>query len=100
MRMKIAQVNELGPGSMKPVQVHGKPLLLANIDGKFFVIGDICTHGQCNLTTGFLDGSAVYCPCHGGQFDVTTGAVLSAPPTEPVACYQVTVDGNDIYIDS
>jgi nitrite reductase/ring-hydroxylating ferredoxin subunit len=96
---KVAQINEISPGAMKQVKIDGSSILLANVDGKFFAIGDVCTHAECDLSTGFMDGSAVYCPCHGSQFDVTTGAVLSPPATESEPTYKVKVEGADIFIE-
>lgn len=99
MRHKVAKVSEITPGNMKQVRVGGIPILIANVDGEFFAMNDTCTHAQCSLSTGFLDGSAVYCPCHGGQYDVTTGEVLAPPPPSPEPTYPVVVEGDDIYIE-
>ena len=95
----VATVNEISPGAIKQIRVSGKIILLANVDGNFFAIDDTCTHAQCSLSTGFLDGSAIYCPCHGSQFDVTTGEVLSppAPANEPV--YPVKVENEQVLIE-
>jgi nitrite reductase/ring-hydroxylating ferredoxin subunit len=29
------------------------------------------------------------CQCHGSRFDVTTGAVISGPATDPLIMYEV-----------
>jgi 3-phenylpropionate/trans-cinnamate dioxygenase ferredoxin subunit len=99
MKHKVAKISEVNQGTMKEVNVMGKSILLVNLNGEFFAMGDICTHEHCNLSTGFLDGSTVYCPCHGGQYEVTTGAVVAPPPTQPEPVYAVTVEGEDIYIE-
>ena len=52
-----------------------------------------CTHRQGPLNEGTLDGSTVTCPYHDAQFDVCTGAVLRGPAREPLATFQVIVDG-------
>lgn len=99
MWYKVASVSDISIGTMKQVGVMGKSILIANVDGQFFAIGDNCTHEDCSLSTGFLDGSAVYCPCHGSQLDVTTGDVLSPPASIPESSFKTKVEGTDIYIN-
>lgn len=97
--LKVAKVSEIPRGAMKQVRTAGKILCVANVDGQFFAIGDTCTHEECSLSTGYLDGNAVICSCHGGMFDVTTGEVMSPPPPAPEPTYKVIVQGEDIYIE-
>ena len=99
MLHKVATVNEVPAGKMKQVRVVGQAVLLANVDGEFFAIGDTCTHASCRLSTGFLDGNAVFCPCHGSQFDVTSGEVLGPPAPAPEPTYKVVIQGGDVYIE-
>lgn len=97
--VKVASVSEISSGSMKTVQIGGKRIAIANVDGELFAIADTCSHEECSLgTEGFLDGNVVICGCHGAQFDVTSGDVLSLPATQPVASYTIKVEGNDILI--
>lgn len=98
-RIKVANVYDILPGVMKQVRVLGKAILLANVDGEFFAIGDTCTHKQCSLSTGLLDGTTVICPCHSGQYDVTTGEVLASPPATPEPSYTVIVENAEIFIE-
>lgn len=96
---KVIAVSELPPGTKKTVMVSGKKLALANVDGSFFAIDDTCTHEQCSLgTEGFLDGNVVICGCHGAQFDVTSGKVLSLPAPVDVASYETKVENGEIYV--
>ena len=57
-RVQVARVDELEPGSMMMVEVDGKPVLLANVDGEFYAVSDICTHEEYNLSLGSLEGNA------------------------------------------
>lgn len=98
--MKAATMSEIPSGTKKTIMVGGKKIALANVDGDFFAIDDACTHQQCSLgTSGFLDGSAIICGCHGAQFDVTTGVALSLPATVDVSTYETKIEGNDIFIN-
>jgi nitrite reductase/ring-hydroxylating ferredoxin subunit len=70
-----------------------------NVDGKLCATQNECTHRQGPLNEGELDGSTVTCPLHGSQFDVSTGAVLRGPATEPLKTYRVLVEGDVGRID-
>jgi 3-phenylpropionate/trans-cinnamate dioxygenase ferredoxin subunit len=94
-----AQVSDVPPGTMKTVGVGGYAIALANDGGRIYAFADTCTHAQCSLgTEGFLDGSIVTCGCHGAQFDVSTGNVLSLPATVPIRTYPVRVDGAAVLV--
>lgn len=70
-----------------------------NVEGKLCATQNECTHRQGPLNEGELDGSTVTCPLHGSQFDVSTGAVLRGPATEPLKTYRVLVEGDVGRID-
>ena len=38
------------------------------------------------------------CQCHGSQFDITNGAVLRGPATNPLATYEVREQNGKIQI--
>lgn len=97
--VKIAKKNEIENGKMKAFTVNGKQITVANADGEYLAFDDNCSHAQCSLAGGFLDGHTVTCYCHGGQFDVKTGEVLALPPTSPIVIYKVKVEGEDLLIE-
>lgn len=91
--IKLFKTSELALGSKKTVFVGGKRLAVANIEGEYFIVDDTCTHAGCSLGgEGYLDGSAIVCGCHGSQFDMTTGKVLSLPASVDLTSYQVKVE--------
>jgi 3-phenylpropionate/trans-cinnamate dioxygenase ferredoxin subunit len=94
----VGKTNEVPPGEMRSYQVGGEDIAVANVDGRFHAFGDICTHAQCLLSQGDLEGTTVICACHGSEFDVTSGEVLNGPAVEPVPSFQVQVEGEDLRI--
>jgi len=38
---------------------------------------------------GLLTGTTIMCQCHGSRFDITNGAVVSAPATEALNVHEV-----------
>lgn len=96
---KIATTDEIPVGKMKAFNLYGKDITIANSDGEYLAFDDTCTHAQCSLAGGFLDGFTLTCYCHGGQFDISTGEVLAPPPPNPIRTYKVKVEGNDVLIE-
>jgi len=97
--IKVMQVSDLDPGTMKTVMVSGRNVAVANVDGEFFAIDDTCSHEECSLgTEGALDGSTVICGCHGAMFDVTNGAVMALPAPADVASYPVVIQDGVVYV--
>jgi len=45
-----------------------------------------------------VNGTVIECECHGSVFDITTGAVLNGPATEPIATYDVQENGGELRI--
>lgn len=81
--VEVAKVHEITNGKMKHVEVEGKDVLLANIDGKFYAMNDRCGHMNALLSMGNLTGNLVTCPFHGARFDVTTAKKMSEPNLNP-----------------
>jgi len=95
---RVAKVSEIPPGSIKEVEIAGKPIAVANVGGAFYAINNTCLHRGGPLGQGQLEGSVVTCPWHGWQFDVTTGkAVMN--PNAGVACLRAEVQGDEVYVD-
>jgi 3-phenylpropionate/trans-cinnamate dioxygenase ferredoxin subunit len=94
----VGRADEVPEGEMRSYQVGGDDVAVANVDGELHAFSDICTHMQCLLSEGDLDGTTVTCACHGSEFDVTSGDVLGGPATEPVQAYELRVDGDDLQI--
>ena len=85
----------------------------------FYARSAICTHACCIValcddeacsapnpspdvceTAGPATGDRVLCPCHGSIFRISDGVALNGPATEPLPAYAVTVDGDDLLVDS
>ena len=96
--VRVADTKDIAISQMKEVQVDGESVCIANIDGKYYAIGSICTHEGGPLADGTLDGYEVECPWHNSRFDVRTGEVISPPANEPEPVYEVKIEGNNILI--
>ena len=91
---------EIGPADLPNgerlfVEIEDKPIVIFNIAGQYFAIGDVCTHDDGPLGDGDLEEFNVVCPRHGGEFDVRTGKALMLPAVVDIPAYPVrVVDGN------
>jgi len=92
--VEIAPTSELPSGERLFLEVAGKAIVIFNIAGQFFAIGDICTHDDGPLGDGDLEGFNIVCPRHGGEFDVQTGKAVQMPAVVDIPAYPVrVVDG-------
>ena len=95
----VAQLSDIEPGSLKHVELDmDTEICLANIDGTIYAVNGQCSHEGGPLGEGDLEGTTVICPWHAGEFNVTTGEVEGPPPDDPVARYEVRIEGNDIQV--
>ncbi|MGB2623687.1 MAG: Rieske 2Fe-2S domain-containing protein [Candidatus Acidiferrum sp.] len=95
---RAGKIAELAAGTIRQFQVAGTAVALANVEGKFYAINDVCVHRGGPLGEGELEDKVVTCPWHGWQYDVTTGKV-SQNPSMGVACYATEVRGDEIFVD-
>lgn len=94
----VAQVGDLAPGEMKFVAVERERIVLANIEGSFYALRDVCGHRNAPLSRGRLDGCIVECPLHFAQFDVRTGKFVDGPYSADIPAYEVRVEGDTVYL--
>jgi 3-phenylpropionate/trans-cinnamate dioxygenase ferredoxin subunit len=90
----VSEADEIGEGERIFVEIDDLSIVIFNIAGQYFAIGDVCSHDNGPLGDGELEGYAVVCPRHGARFDVRTGKVLSLPAFIDIPAYPVrVVDG-------
>jgi nitrite reductase/ring-hydroxylating ferredoxin subunit len=93
----VARVGDLSPGEMKWVPVDRERVVLANIDGIFCALRDVCGHKNAPLSRGKLIGHLIECPLHFAQFDMRTGKLVTGPVSADVPVYEVQVEGDTVY---
>ena len=86
-------------GAMQAVTIGDLSLCVARLEnGSLAAFDEWCTHEECQLSEGDLEGERVLCYCHGSEFDVQTGAVLRGPAVEPIRVYDVRVVGDELQV--
>ncbi len=97
--VKVASAKDLEAGHMIGVEAGGKEIAVINLEGKYYAIGNRCTHMSCMLSDGTLKGGNVTCPCHGSIFDAKTGSVVKGPAKKPEPAYQTKIEGEQILVN-
>jgi nitrite reductase/ring-hydroxylating ferredoxin subunit len=73
----------------------GPKVVLTNDGGTIHAFSSICTHQGCPVDK--VSGGTIQCPCHGSQFDATTGKVVHGPAGRPLPTVAVTVRDGEVY---
>lgn len=97
----------IGPAASVPVghaatfadPATGRPAYVVQaVPGQFRCFSAVCTHAGCTVD---YDGSRFVCPCHGAEFDGTTGAVLQGPANLPLSTIAIAEGGDgQLYVQS
>jgi glycine betaine catabolism B len=96
--VKVAKTEDVQVSQMMAVEVNDERICLANVNGKYYAIGNVCTHMGGPLAEGKLEDYIVQCPWHGSRFDIRSGKVVRPPAMKPEPIYEVKVENNDILI--
>jgi nitrite reductase/ring-hydroxylating ferredoxin subunit len=98
-KQKIGSTSDVQEGKGKQYMVNGQSIAVFHVNGKWFAIGDKCTHRGGPLHQGEVEGTVVTCPWHAGQFDITSGQNLSPPAPSKSQTYKISAEGNELFLD-
>jgi len=99
--IRVCATAAVPAGTVRRVSVEGlPPVAVYNLDDRFFITDDTCTHGQASLSEGVIDGEMIECPLHGGCFSIQTGEPLAFPAAVPIRTYRVQVVGDEIFAEA
>lgn len=80
--------------------LYSNSVLVIHLSASTYVaLSSACTHQGCTVSYSAAYGKII-CPCHGGSFNPTTGAVMGGPPPSALTKYTVTKSGNILTIKS
>ncbi len=103
--VRVASTADVPAGKMKKVNIGGKDILIANLNGEFCALNNKCPHMGGSLAEGILEGGTVRCPKHGARFDLKAGTAIGKAQMGPLKfkpkdaeCYQVKVEGTELIV--
>ena len=85
-------------GELRQVELDGLLVCVGRTGAGWVAFQDTCTHEECALSDGELEGLVVVCPCHGSEFDVRTGDVLSPPALDPLPIFEAREEGDALLV--
>jgi 3-phenylpropionate/trans-cinnamate dioxygenase ferredoxin component len=95
----VGQATEVPEGEVRAFAVDGEEVAVARVEGTLYAFSDICTHRKCNLANGGeIEGTSIYCECHGSGFSMVSGEVVDPPATEPIATYPVREEDGELQV--
>ena len=89
--VQIAPMGDLPNGERLFVEVDEKQIVIFNIGGNLFALGDVCSHDDGPLGDGEIEGMDIICPRHGARFDIRTGEALLLPAAVDIPAYPVRI---------
>ncbi len=95
--VKVAKKSELPDvDSAQEFTVADRILCIANVNGEYCALDNVCPHQGGPLGMGSVEGSKIVCPWHGWQIEARTGATESGEPAVPV--HQLRIEGDDVLV--
>jgi Rieske Fe-S protein len=73
-----------------------KVVVTQPVKGEFKAFSAVCTHVGClcnRVANGTID-----CPCHGSEFKISDGAVVTGPAPSPLPVRTISVSGDKILL--
>jgi nitrite reductase/ring-hydroxylating ferredoxin subunit len=100
----MSEWTTVGPAEGRPeldaVMIGDLEIALARLDdGTWAAFDNSCTHEDCPLAEGDLEGDQIICHCHSSAFDVHTGEVIEGPAEDPLAVYPVRVENGELQVE-
>lgn len=96
--IKLGLTSEVpvGTGSKFAVSQTLTVLVTQPKAGNFKAFSATCTHAGC-IVQG-VEGTEIYCGCHGARFDYDSGMVLAGPAKTALGKIPVEIRGEEIWV--
>jgi len=96
---KLTTESELPPmDEAKEFPCGAKTICVANVNGVYSAMDNICPHRGGPLGQGMIEGGKVVCPWHGWAWDPKTGEAVQNPSAK-VAVYPLKIENGDVLVE-
>ena len=99
-KTELCAVSDVPVNGVRKVSIEGhEPFAVYNLDNEFYVTQDDCTHGIASLSEGEIEDGVIYCPFHGGAFDIKTGQPCEHPCVVPISTWKTHVENERVFVE-
>lgn len=94
----VAGLDELPKNAMKPVEIFGHRIIVANTGKEIVAFAQICPHANGDFHQGLLRGRNVVCPIHAYIWNVRTGEPVEPANEDILRRYPVRVESGRVFV--
>jgi nitrite reductase/ring-hydroxylating ferredoxin subunit len=96
---KIATQSDLpAANETKEFPCGDKTICIANVNGSYSAMDNVCLHRGGPLGQGMIDGGKVVCQWHGWQWNPTTGEAAQNPSMK-IALYPLKIENGEVLVE-
>ena len=97
--IKLTTQSELpAPNQAKEFRCGDKEICIANINGNYSAMDNVCLHRGGPLGQGMIENGKVVCPWHGWAWDPKTGEAVHNASAK-IAVYPLKIENDDMLIE-
>jgi nitrite reductase (NADH) small subunit len=82
----------------KEFPCDGKTICVANVNGSYSAMDNVCPHRGGPLGQGMVEGSKIVCPWHGWAWDTQTGVAVQNSQMK-VAVYPLKIESGNVLVE-
>ncbi|MEM9877716.1 MAG: non-heme iron oxygenase ferredoxin subunit [Pseudomonadota bacterium] len=95
----VAHVEDLEDEKVIRAEVEGLgEVAIYQLGDSYYATENLCTHGDAALSEGEIMDGKIFCPLHGGSFDIKTGEAVDSPCSIDLEVYPLEVEGGALVL--
>ena len=99
MEHRVGSTDLLADGEMVEVAAGKAAVLMVRDGSTYRALSAHCTHYGAPLAKGLLSAGRISCPWHHACFDARTGDLIEPPALDALACFDVRVENDEIFVE-
>ena len=96
----VDTIENLPLGSLRNITAGGKEILVANVNGNYYGINNVCNHAGAELHGVVLNDKELVCSWHSDKWNVKNGDLIwFSQLLKNQETYQIVVEDNNVYVE-
>ncbi|HDL03782.1 MAG TPA: non-heme iron oxygenase ferredoxin subunit [candidate division Zixibacteria bacterium] len=96
--VKVCSLDDIEERRTRAVEIDGRTILLARLNGHVYALQNMCTHDGGVLGEADIVEREIECPRHGARFNVTTGEATRMPAVAELETFEVKIENGNILV--